>query len=105
MVEDASDKEKPTPPFLLVANISAVHVFHMPLVLLRQWALIEPHVRHLRGPLREMRMRGRDGKSRALYVAAKGRRVVIVRVFLKKTQTTPGREIDLALSRAKEALS
>lgn len=64
----------------------------------------EPHVKHLRGPIWEMRMRGRDGISRALYVAAKGRRVVIVRVFVKKTQTTPGREIDLALSRAKEVL-
>jgi phage-related protein len=64
----------------------------------------EPHVRHLRGPLWEMRMRGRDGISRALYVAARGQRAVIVRVFLKKTQTTPNREIDLALTRAKEVL-
>jgi phage-related protein len=30
-----------------------------------------------------------------------GRRVVIVRVFTKKTEKTPHREIDLALSRAK----
>jgi phage-related protein len=49
-------------------------------------------------------MRGRDGISRALYVAARGQRAVIVRVFLKKTQTTPNREIDLALTRAKEVL-
>ncbi len=64
----------------------------------------EPHVKHLRGPLWEMRMRGRDGISRALYVAATGKRVVIVRVFVKKTQQTPSREIDMALSRAKEVL-
>lgn len=64
----------------------------------------EPHVKHLRGPVWEMRMRGRDGISRALYVAAKARRVVIVRVFVKKTQTTPSHEIDLALSRAKGVL-
>jgi len=31
----------------------------------------------------------------------RGWRVVIVRVFVKKTQKTPRREIDLALSRAK----
>lgn len=65
----------------------------------------EPHVKHLQGPLWEMRMRGRDGISRALYVAARGQRVVIVPVFVKKTQTTPRREIDLALTRAKEVLS
>lgn len=62
------------------------------------------HVKHMQGPIWEMRMRGRDGISRALYVAAEGRRVVIVRVFVKKTQKTPSREIDLALSRAKEVL-
>ncbi len=50
-------------------------------------------------------MKGRDGISRALYVVATGKRVVIVRVFVKKTQATPNREIELALSRAKEMLS
>jgi len=62
----------------------------------------EPHVRHLEGPLWEMRMKGKDGISRAIYVTARGRRVVVVRVFVKKTQKTPRREIDLALERAKE---
>ena len=61
-----------------------------------------PHVRHLTGPLWEMRLRGRDGISRALYVAIQERRVVVVRVFVKKTQKTPSREIDLALRRARE---
>ena len=61
-----------------------------------------PHVKHLHGPLREMRMKGKDGISRALYVTAVGKRVVVVRVFIKKTQKTPGREIELALKRAKE---
>lgn len=46
----------------------------------------EPHVKHLEGPLWEMRMKGRDGISRAIYVTAKGRRVVVLRAFIKKTQ-------------------
>ena len=62
----------------------------------------EPHVKHLEGALWDMRMKGKDGISRAIYVTAKGRRVVVVRVFVKKTQRTPRREIDLALERAKE---
>ena len=62
----------------------------------------EPHVRHLEGSLWEMRMNGKDGISRAIYVTARGRRVVVVRVFIKKTRKTPRREIDLALERAKE---
>jgi phage-related protein len=64
----------------------------------------EPHVKHLQGPLWEMRMRGKDGISRALYVAASGRRAIIVRVFVKKTQKTPSRKIRLALTRARELL-
>jgi phage-related protein len=62
----------------------------------------EPHVKHLEGSLWEMRMKGKDGISRAIYVTARGHRVIVVRVFLKKTQKTPRREIDLALERARE---
>ena len=61
-----------------------------------------PHIRHLQGKLWEMRMKGRDGISRALYVTASGRRVVVVRAFVKKTQKTPSAEIALALKRATE---
>ena len=60
----------------------------------------EPHVKHLQGKLWEIRMRGRDGIARAIYVTAHPRRVIVVRVFVKKTQKTPKREIDLALERA-----
>ncbi|MCX7323044.1 MAG: type II toxin-antitoxin system RelE/ParE family toxin [Hyphomicrobiales bacterium] len=64
----------------------------------------EPYVRHLEGPVWEMRMRGRDGIARAAYVTASGKRVVIVHVFVTKTQKTPRREIETALRRAKEVL-
>ena len=47
-------------------------------------------------------MTGRDGIARALYVTAVGKRIVVVRLFVKKTQKTPRAEIDLALERAKE---
>ena len=67
-------------------------------------SLREPHVKYLENKLWEMRLTGRDGIARALYVTALGRRVIIVRVFVKKTQKTPRAEIDLALQRAKEVL-
>jgi phage-related protein len=47
-------------------------------------------------------MKGADGIARAMYVTASGKRVVVVRVFVKKTQKTPRQEIALALKRAKE---
>ena len=62
----------------------------------------EPHVRHVRGQLWELRLKGKAGIARALYVTAKEQRVVIVRAFIKKTEKTPTGEIDLALQRAKE---
>ena len=62
----------------------------------------EPHVKHVRGPIWEIRLKGKAGIARALYVAIRGQRVVVVRVFVKKTQKTPGAEIDLALRRWKE---
>jgi phage-related protein len=62
----------------------------------------EPYIKHIEGPIWEMWLKGKDGIARALYVTAIGRRVVIVRVFAKKTQKTPRREIELALKRAKE---
>lgn len=67
-------------------------------------AMRMPQVRHLEGPLWEMRLRGRDGIAGAIYVAVHHRRVVVVRVFVKKTDGTPRREIRLALRRAREIL-
>jgi phage-related protein len=62
----------------------------------------QPHVKHIRGPLWEIRLKGGSGIARALYMTATGQRVVVLRVFVKKTQKTPSREIELALQRAKE---
>ncbi len=45
----------------------------------------EPYVKHLEGPVWEMRMKGRDGIA-----------------FAKRTQKTQRREIETALRRAKE---
>lgn len=62
----------------------------------------EPHVRHIRGQLWEVRLKGKAGIARALYVTAREQRVVILRAFIKKTEKTPSGEIALALQRAKE---
>lgn len=58
--------------------------------------------KHLEGKLWELRLTGKSGISRAIYVTAGGRRVVILRAFVKKAQKTPSRELELARQRAKE---
>jgi|ERR1700741_2924091 phage-related protein len=65
-------------------------------------AVHEPYVKHLSGKLWEMRLKGRDGIARSIYVAASGRRVVVLRTFVKKTEKTPRREIEIALERMKD---
>ena len=62
----------------------------------------EPHVRPVRGHLWEIRLKGKAGIARALYVTATEQRVVVVRAFIKKTEKTPAGEIEVARQRAKE---
>ena len=62
----------------------------------------EPHVKYIRGPIWEIRLKGKAGIARALYITAREQRVVILRAFVKKTEKTPAGEIELALHRAKE---
>jgi phage-related protein len=79
---------------------SAAFRFSLPVT---AWSGVrEPYVKHLEGRLWEMRMSGRDGIARAIYVTARGSRVVVVRVFVKKTEKTPRSEIELALRRVEE---
>ena len=58
-----------------------------------------PHIRPLEGKLWEMRMQGRDGIARAVYAAIQGRRLLVLHVFVKKTQTTPRSALETARKR------
>lgn len=58
--------------------------------------------KRLRGKLWELRLNGRDGIGRTLYVTASGRRVVILHAFVKKSQKTPAAALALADKRSKE---
>ena len=61
-----------------------------------------PHARPLAHGLWELRMRGRDGIGRAIYVAVSGRKVVILHAFIKKTQKTPRKAMETARRRLQE---
>ena len=62
-----------------------------------------PHIRPLESKLWEMRMTGRDGIARAVYAAVQGRTLLVLHVFVKKTQTTPRSAIETALKRLEES--
>lgn len=65
----------------------------------------EPYVKHLRNKLWEIRMKGGSGIARAIYITAQERKIIILHVFVKKTQKTPETAIKLALKRLKEVKS
>ena len=56
-----------------------------------------PHVRHLIGKLSELRIRGRQ-EIRLIFVIIDNQ-IVILHGFIKKTNQTPDREIDISLER------
>jgi len=64
--------------------------------------LREPHVKHLEGKLWELRAKASEGIARGIYVTVTGRRVVILHVFVKKSQKTPKAALEIARARMKE---
>lgn len=66
--------------------------------------LHEPHVKHLEGKLWELRAKAAEGIARGLYVTLSGRRVVVLHVFVKKSQKTPPRALALARERMKKVI-
>lgn len=62
-----------------------------------------PHLRSLGNKLWEIRISGRNGIARGIYVVAAESKVIVVHVFIKKTQETPVAALNTARKRAREA--
>ena len=61
-----------------------------------------PYTKAMGGGLFEIRARGSEGIGRAFFCCMWKQKIVILHGFIKKTQTTPKRELRLALIRMKE---
>lgn len=61
-----------------------------------------PHSRAMGKGLFELRPRGKEGIGRVFYCFVLNQRVVILHVFIKKTQETPEQELKIARRRLKE---
>ena len=61
-----------------------------------------PHTESFGEGLFELRLKGADGIARVFFCTLVGRRVMMLHSFIKKTQKTPLREIELARRRMKE---
>lgn len=63
-----------------------------------------PHSRAMGGGLFELRPRGREGIARVFYCTKVGRKIIILHSFIKKTNETPKREMDIARKRRREVI-
>lgn len=63
----------------------------------------DPYVRHIEGRLWEMRVKARSGYGRGFYCLWRGRRIVVLRYFIKKSAKTPQTELALAKKRLSES--
>ena len=64
-----------------------------------------PYTKAMGDGLFEIRARGPEGIGRAFFCCMKGKRIVILHGFVKKTQATPIKELRLAKQRMKEVLN
>lgn len=65
-------------------------------------SLGKPHTAPMGDGLFEIRAKGKEGIGRSLFCMQKGKEIVILHSFVKKTQKTPKKELDLARKRLKE---
>ncbi|MGL5939991.1 MAG: type II toxin-antitoxin system RelE/ParE family toxin [Waterburya sp.] len=62
----------------------------------------KPYTAPMGGGLFEIRSKGKEGNGRSLYCMVKGKEIIILHSFIKKSQKTPKKELDLAKKRMKE---
>lgn len=62
----------------------------------------EPHTKSFGDGLCELRLKGSEGIGRVFFCTLVGRRIVMLHAFIKKSQKTPPKEIEIARKRMKE---
>jgi len=61
-----------------------------------------PHTRAMGGGLFDLRIKAPEGIARVFYCTVVNRRIVFLHEFVKKTDKTPLRELEVARARMKE---
>lgn len=61
-----------------------------------------PHSKALGNGLFELRLKGKEGIGRIFYCGLINKQIVMLHGFIKKTQKTPQKHLDIAIKRMKE---
>ncbi|NOQ22009.1 MAG: type II toxin-antitoxin system RelE/ParE family toxin [Candidatus Aegiribacteria sp.] len=63
-----------------------------------------PHTKKIETGLFELRLKGKEGIARVFFCTKIGKRIIMLHSFIKKSQKTPKKEIEIARRRKKEVL-
>lgn len=77
------------------ARLTALLAAHGP-------ALGMPHSKAFGSGLFELRAHAKSGIGRGFYCYLEGKKIVVLHAFVKKTQQTPDRELEIARKRLRE---
>ncbi len=88
--------------FLALPTRLKAKMAHTILLLQDFGTLGEPHSKKLQDGLFELRVRAAEGIARAIYSYEKGRVILILAVFVKKSQKTPPNALKTAKQRLKD---
>ncbi len=61
-----------------------------------------PHTRPMGDGLFELRLKAAEGIARVFFCTVVGRKIVVLNQFVKKSEKTPARELQIARNRMKE---
>jgi phage-related protein len=61
-----------------------------------------PHIKHIEDKMWEMRLNGKVNIARSIYFVTYKRKIVVLHTFVKKTQKTPNKSLDIARQRMRE---
>ena len=61
-----------------------------------------PHTRSMGDGLFELRLKAAEGIARVFFCTVVGRQIVVLHQFVKKSEKTPKRELQIAWNRMKE---
>ncbi len=62
-----------------------------------------PHSRAMGSGLFQLRLKSKEGIGRVFYCTLAGQRVMMLHAFVKKSATTPVKDLEIARTRLKEA--
>jgi len=67
--------------------------------------LKEPYTKQIKDKIRELRVKDKQGAIRILYFTYTGKRFILLHGFIKKTDKTPVREIEIAEKRMNDYIN